>query len=310
MLPYLTKIILNLTLAHTIFEKYHTKSDAGRSQSSNFYLTFFNIVYTICLNYFVYLCSIKIREMEHSKNQHIQVPNSVSAPNLKQDGRTTRKEYNDLNVYAQIKKFMNGQTKMSIVSIARLAKDCEMSNQGVVNAIKRLEECGDIEKTKAGKCNAYKFNTKSEKFEMYDYEFLKNKDLTSQQKAFMIAVQKHLYVDKNTGIAKTTYSDKELAVVTGMSESTIYRRVSELIDNNFISKRLTSDNEGNSCEALEFNLPKFGQFVLCKIEQHDILIAQQQSEINKLKNDMEMMKRYLKATTIEMIKMEDQEIEL
>lgn len=246
--------------------------------------------------------------MEHSKNQHVQVPNSVSLPDTRKDGRTVRKEYNDLNTYAQLKKYMNSQTKMAIVSIARLAQDCEMSNQGVVNSLKRLEESGDIEKHKAGKCNAYKFNTKSEKFEMYDFEFLKNKNLTSQQKSFMIAVQKHLYVDKETGIAKTTYSDKELAERTGISESTIYRRVSELIDNNFISKRLTSDEAGNSCEALEFNLPKFGQFVLCKIEQHDIIIAQQQMELNRLKDEMTMMKKYLKATGVELAQEENIEL--
>ncbi len=237
--------------------------------------------------------------MDHNK-QHVQVPNSVSQPNQKQDGRTMRKEYNDLNTYAQLKKFMNGQTKMAIVSIARLAQDCEMSNQGIVNSLKRLEECGDIEKTKVGKCNAYKFNTKSEKFEMYDYEFLKNKDLSPKQKAFMIAIQKHLYVDKDTGIAKTTFSDKELSEKTGISESTIYRRVSELIANNFISKRLTTDSEGNSCEALEFNLPKFGQFVLCKIEQHDIIIAQQQTEIERLKSEMALVRKYIKATAIDL----------
>jgi len=242
--------------------------------------------------------------MEHSKNQHVQVPNSVTDTLPKKDGRTTRKEYNDLNTYAQLKKYMNSKSKTAIVSIATLAKDCGMSNQGVINSIKRLEESGDIEKTKVGKCNAYKFNTNSDKFEMYDYEFLKNEKLTSKQKGFMIVVQKYLYVDKDTGIGKTTFTDKELAEKTGISESTIYRRVSELIDSNFISKRLTTDNDGNKVEALEFNLPKFGQFVLCKIEQHDILIAQQQMEFNKLQTEMEMIKRYLKATAIDLANIE------
>ena len=306
----LTFFILNLTWRHTNFGKNHTKFDVDSSQSPNLLCKkFYKVVCNFSQLFCVSLWYININ-MEHSKKQHIQVPNSVSSPNFKQDGRTARKEYNDLNVYAQIKKFMNGQTKMAIVSIARLAQDCEMSNQGVVNSIKRLEECGDIEKRKVGKCNAYKFNTNSEKFEMYDYEFLKNKGLTSQQKAFMIAVQKHLFVDKDTGIAKTTYDGKELAEKTGISESTIYRRVSELIDNNFISKRLTSDNDGNSTEALEFNLPKFGQFVLCKIEQHDIIIAQQQMELNKLKYEMELMKKYLKATSIDLASIDNDEIEL
>lgn len=237
--------------------------------------------------------------MEHSKNQHVQVPNSVSLPIPKKDGRIVRKEYNDLNTYAQLKKYMNSQSKIAIVSIAKLAQDCEMSNQGIVNSLKRLEECGDIEKTKVGKCNAYRFNTKSEKFEMYDYEFLKNKSLTSQQKAFMIAVQKYLYVDKDTGVAKTTFTDKELSEKTGISESTIYRRVSELIDSQFINKRLTVDNDGNPTEALEFNLPKFGQFVLCKIEQHDIIIAQQQMELNNLKNEINLMKKFIKIQGID-----------
>ena len=61
---------------------------------------------------------------------------------------------------------------------------------------------------------------------------------------------------------------------------------------------------------LEFNLPKFGQFVLCKIEQHDIIIAQQQMEINKLKNDIDMVKRYLKATAIDLATVENNEMEL
>lgn len=245
--------------------------------------------------------------MEHSKKQHVQIPNSVSSPPQKKDGRTARKEYNDLNTYAQLKKFMNSQTKMAVVSIARLAKDCEMSNQGVVNSLKRLEECGDIEKTRVGKCNAYKFNTKSEKFEMYDYEFLKNENLTAKQKSFMIAVQKYLYVDKETGVAKTTYTDEELAEKTGISKSTIYRRVNELMTNNFISKRLTTDDEGNSCEALEFNLPKFGQFVLCKIEQHDLIIAHQQQEIDKLREDIQLMKKYIKTAAIDLA---NEEVEL
>lgn len=236
--------------------------------------------------------------MEHSKKQHVQVPNSVSTPQDKKDGRIVRKEYNDLNTYAQLKKYMNSISKVAVVSIARLAKDCEMSNQGIVNSLSRLQENGDIEKLKVGKCNGYKFNTKSEKFEMYDYEFLKNENLTSQQKAFMIAVQKHLYVDHNAGIAKTSYSFPELAEKTGISESTIYRRVSELIENQFIMKRLSTDQDGNSCELLEFNLPKFGQFVLCKIEMHDMIIAQQQMEIEKLKYDMEMMKKIIRNENI------------
>lgn len=239
--------------------------------------------------------------MVHTKKQHVQIPNSVSDANPKKDGRVARKEYNDLNTYAQLKKYMNSQTKISLVSIARLAKDCDMSNQGIVNSLKRLEECGDIQKTRIGKCNAYKFNTNSEKFEMYDFEFLKNKELTTKQKSFMIAVQKYLYVDKDSGIAKTTFSDKELSERTGISESTIYRRVSELINNNFISKRLTTDESGNSCEALEFNLPKFGQFVLCKIEQHDIIIAEQQLELNRLRSEMELVKKYLKATAFDVV---------
>ena len=232
--------------------------------------------------------------MESSKNQHVQVPNSVSSLQEKKDGRTINKEYSDLNTYAQLKKYMNNQTKISLISVVRLAQDCDLSNQGTINSLKRLEQSGDIEKLRIGKCNGYKFNTNSEKFEMYDHQFLNNKELTSQQKAVFIAIQKYSFIDKENGIAKTSFSIEELAEKTGISKTTMYRRVSEMIDNNFISKRLSSDKNGNSCEVLEFNLPKFGQYVLCKIEQHDIIIAQQQMELDKLKSDMEIMKKIIK----------------
>lgn len=280
---------------HTNFGKNHTKFDVEWSQFIIFKLTFFNTFYINNIKIYMYLCRFKIIHMEHKPGQHVQVPNSVS----KLDGRKTRKEYNDLNIYAQLKKYMNSVSKIAVVSTARLAEDCDMSNQGIINALKRLEKAGDIEKIKVGKCNGYRFNTKSEKFEMYDYEFLKNKALDSKQKAFMIAVQKYLYVDKETGVAKTTYSDRELSQMTGISESTIYRRVNELINSQFVVKRTTTDNDGNVCEALEFNLPKFGQFVLCKLQQHDIIIAQQQMELEKLRSEMSLVKKLLTGSIIE-----------
>jgi DNA-binding Lrp family transcriptional regulator len=229
--------------------------------------------------------------------RHVQVGNSVSNNITSQKNNSNKKHYTDLLVYACLKKYMDKTSKISVVTLRQIAAETNLSLGGIQTGIKRLEESKDIEKIKVlnKNQNGYKFNAKSEKFEMFDYDFLDNEFLTVQQKSFMIAVQKYLYVDKTTGIGKTTYSNKELAMYTGISERVIMERRKELEQSGFISRRLTTDKDGNSCEALEFNLPKFGQHVLCKLEEHDKMLytldarsTASEMRINKLESIIRM----------------------
>ena len=237
--------------------------------------------------------------MEDKKiNRHVQVPNSVGK-NIDSDKKTKhKKHYTDVLIYGFLRKNMDRNTMVAFISLRSIAEATDMSVGGVTAAIKRLEEAGDVAKIKmeGGKNqNGYKFNPHSEKFEMYDLNFLENKELNSLQKSYYMIMQPYLYVDKDTGIGKTTYNDLEISELTGISKTVAQERRRELESMGFISRRLTTDMEGNSCEALEFNLPKFGQNVICKIEEHSVVIAKQQMEIDKLKSDVAIMKKLIKS---------------
>ena len=52
--------------------------------------------------------------------------------------------------------------------------------------------------------------------------------------------------------------------------------------------------EGNSCEALEFNLPKFGQFVMCKIKEHDVAITDLNIKVNQLEQELNHLRKQMK----------------
>lgn len=236
---------------------------------------------------------------EPTTQRHVQVPKSVTS-NISTDKKVeNKKQYTDVLVYALLRKNMNSQTMTAFISIRNISKETELSTNSVLKAITRLELSGDIQKIKSEKiknCNCYKFNPNSEKFEMYDFKFLDNQDLNPLQKAYYMNMQPHLYVDKKTGIAKTTYGDKELSELTGMSKKVIKERKKELEELGFINRRLTTDNNGNSCEALEFNLPKFGQYVLTKIDYMEEDITALKMELNAVKSELKLFQKLIKTS--------------
>lgn len=236
-------------------------------------------------------------EIEKKTNRHVQVPNSVGK-NIDSDKKTKyKKHYTDVLVYGFLRKNMDGKTMVAFISLKIIADATSMSIGGVASAIKRLEEAGDVTKIKMDKGrnqNGYKFNPHSDKFEMYDLNFLENKELNNLQKSYYMIIQPYLYIDKETGIGKTTYSDLELSQITGISKTVAQERRRELERLGFINRRLTTDINGNSCEALEFNLPKFGQYVMCKIQEHDNAITNINMKMNQMEQEISFLKRQLK----------------
>jgi len=244
--------------------------------------------------------------------QHVQIPNKTVENTTSERGVPDKKYYTDLLVYACLKKYMVAESGISLVSLRKIADETTISLGGVQTAIQRLIDAKDINKIKVSgrNQNGYTFNKTSEKFEMFDKEFLDNKDLTYLQKAFMIMIQPHLFVDKQLGIGKTTFSSKELSLRTGLSERVINDRRRELEEGGFISRRLTTDKDGNSCEALEFNLPKFGQYVLCKLEELDKNVNETREELVAMRLEINKLKSIINISTQNTIPVEDAEIVL
>jgi DNA-binding MarR family transcriptional regulator len=224
--------------------------------------------------------------------QHVQIPNKTTENITSENKNLNKKHYTDLLIYACLKKYMDKDSGTSRVGLRKISEETTFSLTKVQAAIKRLEDSGDIEKSKDPNknMNIYKFNKNSEKFEMFGKEFLENVELTPYQKSFFITTQKYLYIDPKYGIGKTTYSSAELSEKTGLSEKVIKARLQELEEKGFISRRLTQDIAGNSCEALEFNLPKFGQYILCKINEHDKDIIKLKEENASLKSELTKVK--------------------
>lgn len=241
-------------------------------------------------------------------SQHVKVSNSTTSNITSERTSNQKKYYSDLLVYAVLKMSMNKDSKKSFKSLRKISEETNMSIGGVQSAIKRLEENEDIFKTKEGIRNAYQFNERSEKFEMYDFTFLNNSNLTNLQKSFYIAIQKYLYIDKESGIGKTTYSNKELADKTGISEKVIAERKKELEELGFMSRRLTSDKTGNCCEASEFNLPKFGQYVICKLEKHEEDITKLKEDFARTTIEMNKLKSILKIAMPNLMDLEEAQI--
>lgn len=205
--------------------------------------------------------------MEKNK-RHVEVPNSVVTINSEDmTVRERNKAYTDRGVYLHLRSFMNGKTMTALVSFETLSEQCKMSRGGTINAVNRLIQNGDIEKVKIGKCNGYKFNPHSDKFQMYDYEFIKNPDLDIKQQSVLMSIQPYMFINDNIG--KVTLSLTDMSKLSNISIDTLSRRFEELEKQDILIRRITKNLQGNDTTAYEFNIAKIGQLILCKLEEHD-----------------------------------------
>ena len=150
--------------------------------------------------------------MEINENkQHVQVPDPVK--------KTKLKPFDKL-VYANLRRHMDKDTYECFPTIRRIASECGCTEKRITNSIKRLIEAGDIIKIqRVGRSNLYKFNKLSKNFEMFTNEFLDQKDVTPEEKAYLIGLQSQTY--KDGGFAMTSKSNEEIAEALNMSTRSV-----------------------------------------------------------------------------------------
>lgn len=226
-----------------------------------------------------------------NKPQHIQVPNDMC------------KEHNldptDVYVYSYLKTYMNKDTYEAFPSMETLAKDAGVSKTTVNKAIKNLVANGDISVRKGGRKNVYKFNPSSKNFEMFTYKFMRDVDLTSQQRIYIILTQQYMYKDEE-GYGKLTYSNQELSEEIGLSASTIYRRNKELEDKGILQVIDTDKKDPETGVAIQlklFDLSKIAQdvlFIKKKLEEHDKEIKENSKTIKLLSKEVEELRAEIK----------------
>lgn len=210
------------------------------------------------------------------------------------------KEHNldpvDVYVYSYLKTYMNKDSLECFPSMDTIAKDAGISKTTVNKAIKNLVANKDISVRKEGRKNVYKFNPMSRNFEMFTYKFMRDTDLTSQQRIYIILTQQYMYKD-DEGYGKITYTNEELSEETGLSSSTIYRRNKELEDKGMLQIVDTEKRDPETGLAIQlklFDLTKIAQdvlFIKNKLTEHDEQIADNTKTIKILSREVDELRR-------------------
>lgn len=202
--------------------------------------------------------------MEKSQ-QHVQVPDPVI-------------EHKDLKpidylVYANIRRYMNKDTKTCWPSLATIAKDCQCSIPTIRTSIKRLHKEGllDIIKRK-GQSDMYRFKELLKNFERFTPEFLDNTDITPEEKAYLIGLHSQSY--KNEDYAITTYSNQEIADNLNIPVRTVRNYNKSLQEKEIMTEIATSvkDAAGFNVAAKAVDMHKIGQAILYinkRVDDHE-----------------------------------------
>ena len=214
------------------------------------------------------------------KNQHIQLPN--------------RKENEDISpreqlVYLALKSFMNKDTKESFPSLKKISSITGINVGTIRKDIKRLEELDYIKIIKQGRNQIYKFND-YKTFEVFSYDFLYNKDLTSTEKAYLVATQQYMFKTQETG--SVSFSNNALSNLIHMPESTVSKCNRSLENKNLLTivDNRNRDDLGLMAQTKIFKLAEFNEAVVNTLVNHEDRLSQLEkqnqllmAEINRLK---------------------------
>lgn len=230
--------------------------------------------------------------MEQSQ-QHVQVPDPIKEQkNLKPL---------DYLVYANIRRYMNKDTKCCWPSLTTIAAACDCSIPTVRTSIKRLHKEGLIDVIKRkGQSDMYRFKELLKNFERFTPEFLDNKEITPEEKAYLIGLHSQSY--KNEDYAVTTYSNQELSDSLNISVRNIQRYNKSLQEKNIMTEIATSliDDAGFNIPAKAVDMHRIGQAILFinkRVDNHEDRIANLEKmlelalkENNSLKKENDLLK--------------------
>lgn len=221
--------------------------------------------------------------MENESKKHVQLPNDMT-----KDGLTPQ----DLLVYISIKRYSKNNEAWPSLPI--IMKHCGASVNTVRNCISHLVDKEYITVKKVGRVNHYTFSP-YKKFEPFSDDFLDNDKLTFTEKAYILSAQQYMFKDiENLG--KITYTNKELASIINMSESTVSRCNKSLEIKEYLTtlKTSTRDENGNLVREKIFHLDELGQKIVWTLTKHDEEIKENTKNINTLQTKMESQNQLIR----------------
>lgn len=223
--------------------------------------------------------------MEHS--QHVQVPDPVKEKkNLKPI---------DYLVYANIRRYMNKDTKCCWPSLNTIADICDCSVPTIRTSIKRLHQEGLIDVIKRrGQSDMYRFKELLKNFERFTPEFLDNETMTAEEKAYLIGLHSQAY--KNEDYAVTTYSNQEIAEALNMNVRNVQRYNKSLQEKEIMTEIATqlTDSAGFNVPAKAVDMHKIGQAILYinkRVDNHEDRITSLEKMLELALNENKSLKK-------------------
>jgi DNA-binding transcriptional regulator YhcF (GntR family) len=209
-----------------------------------------------------------------------------------------------LLVYANLRRFMNGQTKKAYPSLQTLTKLCDCSINTLQKHIRILVDNDYVRIEKQGQHNVYVF-PHTDSFEPFSEDFLDNPDLTAKEKAYIIASQRYMFKNKENETGKISYSDRELAKKINMSRNVINQCNESLVNKNYLivqqSKERDLLNLGGCVKQDKiFLLSPLGQKIVFTLQDHENRLQEVEKEIalqKESRKTIENLERQIKELT-------------
>ena len=218
--------------------------------------------------------------------KHTEIPQNFDWTSL---------DWCDQLVFAQIKRFMNKDTRTCYPSIPTLKDLTQLSQRFLTESIHRLINAGLMKVTfRKGTSNLYYFPPETDQFEMFSDEFLDMK-LPPKVKEYYMKIQPYLF-DKDQDTAITHLSDQKIKEITKLSLPTIKKYNKILQDGGYMDSKLTSykDEAGLIIREMSFDMQKLGQFGLW-VKAVSEQVSKNTDDIEELKEEIKQLKLQLNS---------------
>jgi DNA-binding Lrp family transcriptional regulator len=121
-------------------------------------------------------------------------------------------------------------------------------------------------------------------------------------------LQQHLILDEENGTHNTTYTNKQISDMLGISLNSVKKYNTELIQHDILHETtlLTRTDGGFNLVKKSFDLEKLGQVILLKVKEHEEKLNKHEQEIADLKqivenNEVEKEVLFRRITALERI---------
>lgn len=230
--------------------------------------------------------------MENKNTQHIQVPHNLGCT------KEIKLNPTDYLIYGYMRKYMDGKTYQTFISLRTLAEKAGISINTVSNSIKKLQAAGEIRilEKKQGRNNIYEILKTGKYFERFTYEFMDSELMTQEEKGVLLAMQQ--YTNKDDGnYAVTTYSNEELSKKMNINVRALSKVFRSLEDKGILITNRTSAFDkitGLRKTAKLVDLALVCQAVLFinkKVDEHTEQLEKHTEDIKMLKKEILALKR-------------------